>query len=64
MVRLMKGLTDAIGLTVVHPTWTRTKPDSETDTHAGWVFKNPGEVMTNGNGYGSFAFDDVSLFNE
>ena len=31
MVRQMKGLESAIGLTVVHPTWERTRPNDEND---------------------------------
>jgi glutathionyl-hydroquinone reductase len=35
----MKGLTDVIGLSVVHPTWARSRPDDENDLHCGWQFK-------------------------
>jgi len=38
-VRYMKGLTDVIGLSVVHPTWARSRPDDENDLHCGWQFK-------------------------
>ena len=38
MLRLKK-LEPYIGLSVVHPTWQRTKP--EVDDHAGWVFRSP-----------------------
>ena len=37
-VLLMKGLTDCIGYTVVHPTWQRTKPNDPNDLHCGWAF--------------------------
>mmetsp|Transcript_7933 Transcript_7933/g.16618 ORF Transcript_7933/g.16618 Transcript_7933/m.16618 type:complete len:407 (+) Transcript_7933:110-1330(+) len=36
MTRGMKGLQDAISVTVVHPIWQKTRP--ETDEHAGWMF--------------------------
>lgn len=36
MTRALKGLTDVIGVTVVHPVWQKTRPD--TDSHAGWMF--------------------------
>ena len=59
MVRHMKGLQNAISMSVVHPVWERTKPDDENDTHKGWVFGEPGVPKTNTLGHGSFAFDDV-----
>ena len=34
----LKGLTDVIGYTSVHPTWQRTKPDDPEDGHYGWMF--------------------------
>jgi putative glutathione S-transferase len=49
----MKGLQDVIGLSVVHPTWQRTKPDSESDKHCGWKFET-GSVA-NVSGMGNFA---------
>ena len=36
MARASKGLQDAITVTVVHPVWQKTKPES--DNHAGWYF--------------------------
>ena len=36
MFRALKGLTDVISVTVVHPVWQKTKPGS--DEHAGWMF--------------------------
>eukprot|EP00397_Hematodinium_sp_SG-2012_P039037 GEMP01042558.1.p1 GENE.GEMP01042558.1~~GEMP01042558.1.p1 ORF type:complete len:339 (+),score=81.18 GEMP01042558.1:157-1173(+) len=56
-VRLMKGLDAVIGVSVVHPTWKRTRPD--VDNHAGWAFARPGETFTSGHGHGAFTFDDV-----
>ncbi|CAB9513518.1 Glutathionyl-hydroquinone reductase [Seminavis robusta] len=38
MARHLKGLEDIISVTVVHPTWRKTKPDDEEDKHCGWVF--------------------------
>ena len=35
-----QGLEDAISVSVVHPTWQRTKPDSD-DEHTGWAFADP-----------------------
>lgn len=36
----MQGLQDAIGLSVTHSTWQRTKPDTD-DEHCGWAFAGP-----------------------
>ena len=48
MVRALKGLEDAISITVVHPTWQKTKPNDSSDKHCGWVFGNPsGMPLTN-----------------
>lgn len=41
IVRSLKGLEDAISITVVHPTWRKTKPDDDDDKHCGWVFGAP-----------------------
>jgi glutathionyl-hydroquinone reductase len=38
MVRHLKGLEDVISVTIVHPTWRRTRPNDPEDTHCGWVF--------------------------
>lgn len=55
----LKGLEDAIGVSVTHPTWKRTRPDSPSDQHAGWFFAAPGDPpATNRNGFGSFPADD------
>jgi len=57
-----KGLEDAIGYSVVHPTWNPTKPDDPEDAHTGWHFKNPGdEPLTNALGHGSFDCDDALI---
>lgn len=41
MVRHLKGLEDIIAITIVHPTWRKTKPGDNEDTHNGWVFGAP-----------------------
>lgn len=40
---VLQGLQDVIGLSVTHPTWQRTRPDSESDMHTGWAFVKPGD---------------------
>eukprot|EP01035_Chromulina_nebulosa_P017952 gene17952-23580_t len=50
-VRNLKGLQSTIDVSVVHPTWQRTRPLDDNDTHAGWVFA-PGQELSNTNGYG------------
>lgn len=53
MMRAIKGLEDVISITVVHPTWRKTKPDDADDAHHGWVFGNPdGEPFLNTMGLG------------
>jgi len=56
----MKGLEDVIGMTVVHPTWQRTRPNIEDDTHTGWVFTKPGTALSTSGGFGSYSFDDTT----
>lgn len=54
----LKGLEDAVSVSVVHPTWQRTKPDVEGDTHCGWVYKKEGdEPLSNPLGHGKFECD-------
>lgn len=51
----MKGLEGAIGLSVTHPTWARTRPDNPEDKHTGWMFASPdGPPISNPAGHGSF----------
>lgn len=38
---IAQGLEDAIGVSVVHPTWQKTKPDDPSDEHYGWTFASP-----------------------
>jgi putative glutathione S-transferase len=53
MMRAIKGLEDVISITVVHPTWRKTRPDDVEDAHNGWVFGNPhGEPFANTIGLG------------
>ncbi|KAJ8600242.1 hypothetical protein CTAYLR_001986 [Chrysophaeum taylorii] len=56
-VRKLKGLEDVIGLSVVHPTWQRTKPD--VDAHAGWAFATEDQVFASPNGSGKFQLKGV-----
>ncbi|RLN93471.1 hypothetical protein BBJ28_00003371, partial [Nothophytophthora sp. Chile5] len=37
----MKGLQDAIGVSVVHPVFQRTRPNDPEDTHMSWAFADP-----------------------
>ncbi|KIY92404.1 putative glutathione S-transferase [Monoraphidium neglectum] len=51
----LKGLEDVIGLSVVHPTWQRTRPDKPDDAHCGWTFRDPSDPpLSSPTGYGSF----------
>ena len=53
MVRSLKGLEDAISVTVVHPTWRETRPDDPNDGHSGWFFADPnGKPFHNSIGLG------------
>jgi hypothetical protein len=54
MTRALKGLEDTITITVVHPTWQKTKPEDPDDSHTGWVFGKPcdGESFVNTAGKG------------
>ena len=54
LVRALKGLEDVISVTIVHPTWQKTRPGE--DEHAGWMFGDAnGEPITNKDGqWGSF----------
>lgn len=62
----MKGLKDCIGITCVHPTWQRTRPNINEDRHCGWAFAKPNEILTSSEGKGNFAIsscDEDSLNN-
>jgi len=57
LVRKLKGLDHVIGLSVVHPTWQKTKPN--VDEHCGWVFRKSGDQpLKNLNGFGQYDCDD------
>jgi len=54
----LKGLDHVISHSVVHPTWSKTRPDVDSDKHYGWVYRKPGdEPLPNSLGHGSFACD-------
>jgi len=58
IVRNLKGLQDHIGLSIVHPTWQKTRP--EKDQHTGWVFRSEtDEPLSSSTGFGSFPCKDV-----
>ena len=49
-----QGLEDAIGVSAVHPTWQKTKPDDPSDEHYGWTFASPDDPpFQSPNGAGS-----------
>lgn len=51
----MKGLQEAITVSIVHPVWQKTKPDDPQDEHYGWTFKDPANPpITNAKGFNSF----------
>lgn len=59
----LKGLEGAVTVSVVHPTWQRTKPEVDADTHCGWVYRNPGDPpLANTNGHGSFECDAANAY--
>ena len=54
----LKGLDKIISHSIVHPTWQRTRPDNEDDSHNGWVYRSPGdEPLVSVGGHGSFSCD-------
>eukprot|EP00882_Tetradesmus_deserticola_P020819 GHRQ01022502.1.p1 GENE.GHRQ01022502.1~~GHRQ01022502.1.p1 ORF type:complete len:370 (+),score=125.81 GHRQ01022502.1:119-1228(+) len=55
----LKGLQDVIGVSVTHPTWQRTRPDSPDDKHTGWAFVSPDDPpLTSSTSHGSFSCAD------
>jgi putative glutathione S-transferase len=51
ITRAVKGLEDAISVTVVHPTWQHTRPGQ--DEHTGWIFGDPdSKPLQNSAGHG------------
>eukprot|EP01066_Platyproteum_vivax_P007428 Platyproteum_vivax@DN2904_c0_g1_i1.p1 len=58
MLLKLKGLEDAIGLSIVHPTFQRTRPNDPKDEHCGWTFAKPGdEPFKTSIGFGSYSCD-------
>lgn len=55
----LKGLEKVVGVTIVHPTWARTRKDDPADEHCGWQFydSSSGVPISSANGYGSFLVD-------
>ena len=54
------GLEDTISVSVVHPTWRRTRPDDPNDTHSGWWFRRTGDPpVANELGNGANACDEA-----
>lgn len=57
-----KGLDKVISVSVVHPTWRRTRPNDKSDEHVGWHFRSPGDPpVANELGHGSFEVDDACV---
>ena len=53
----LKGLRNIIDVSVVHPTWQKTK-ESADDKHYGWAFVNDNDhVFKSPSGYGSFPME-------
>ncbi|KAG2483117.1 hypothetical protein HYH03_018007 [Edaphochlamys debaryana] len=51
----LKGLDHAIGVSVTHPTWQRTRPEDDKDEHTGWAFRAPTDPpLSSSTGHGSF----------
>ena len=62
IVREIKGLQSVIGLTVVAPTFGKTKPDDHSDEHFGWLFKDENSPpYANPHGVGSFSSEGSNL---
>jgi putative glutathione S-transferase len=58
VVRKLKGLEDIIGMSIVHSTWQRTRPDKVDDLHTGWKFVKPTDSpLASSFGYGEFPCD-------
>ena len=51
----LKGLDDVISWSAVHPTWQKTKPGDDRDSHAGWAFAEAGATLSSQSGCGSFS---------
>ena len=42
-VRALKRLETTISVSIVHPTWQKTKPHDSEDAHIGWMFTKPSD---------------------
>lgn len=52
----IKGLSDCIGVSIVHPTWQRSRPNNVDDHHCGWKFDVcDDQPLTSATGHGVFA---------
>lgn len=61
-VRSLLGLDGVVGVSIVHPTWARTKPEDEADKHCGWVFHEEGKVpMSSPIGNGEIPSDGCTV---
>eukprot|EP01061_Rhynchopus_euleeides_P013818 TRINITY_DN239_c0_g1_i1.p1 TRINITY_DN239_c0_g1~~TRINITY_DN239_c0_g1_i1.p1 ORF type:complete len:359 (+),score=136.42 TRINITY_DN239_c0_g1_i1:93-1079(+) len=60
-VRSLLGLEDTISVSVVHPTWQKTRPEDPSETHCGWVFRDPSEgPLTNTVGFGTVSSEGAT----
>ena len=50
----IKGLQECISVSVVHPTWQKSRPDETEDGHYGWAFADSGESFKAPCGTGEF----------
>ncbi|GLD93245.1 hypothetical protein PINS_up001837 [Pythium insidiosum] len=59
----LKGLHDAIGVSVVHPVFQKTKPNDPEDTHVGWAFVDPEKTpaIPGPSGLGSYSSKDATV---
>jgi len=64
-VRMLKGLEEAIPVTVVHPVFQRTRPEDDNDNHHGWFFNENDKYMgvnTVRDFYDKYSTGDVSRY--
>lgn len=60
-VRVLKGLEEIVGLSVVHPTWQRTRPEDPNDQHCGWAFvEQENHPLVPVSGFGSIPSDGTT----
>ena len=55
----LKGLREVIGVTTVHPTWRRSRPNDPNDQHCGWFFHDSStrEPVASATGHGAFVIE-------